>query len=122
MFGVASGTRRIGPSRFNKTLRRQILKRKQRIGKITAGRPPQLPAKQEALVAFLQKSGVEDNQFNRLIGAAILGEGPVSTRTLQFAKDKFAKAKDKFSSQAVFLKKLLTKSGPASGQPPVPGE
>ncbi len=42
-FGITSGSRRIGPQRMNKSLRRQILKRKQRIGHITSGAPIELP-------------------------------------------------------------------------------
>lgn len=108
-FGIPSGNRRIGPARFNKTLRRQVLKRKQKIGRITAGAPPRVPPLPDVIISFLQKNNVGNTPINRAIAAGILGEGTVSERTKNFVVDRFNSAVNKTSAEFKFWQKFMAK-------------
>jgi hypothetical protein len=114
-FGITSGnTSRTGPKRFNKTLRRQILKRKQRIGKITAGASPVLPSESDVLGEWLEQKNLKDTQVNRLIAASILGQGSTTSKLIQFVKLELSKAAGRVTAQSrlyVEFIKNLAKGG-----------
>ncbi len=109
-FGIPSGATkgRGGPRRFNKTLRRQILKRKQRIGKITAGATPQTPQDEtDPISALLKQKNVTENSINRAIAASLLGQGSTPQTLITTANEQLKKFGNKFTAQSTFLQEFL---------------